>query len=1255
MAPSYHMYNNEDVYEGNPVTPVRTLALNSYVRMGYRFAGWNSEPDGSGDFYADGAEIWNLTEDNFSVKSPETGTVVLYAQWEKQESSLVFDAGGGNYRGENPVVRGYGSHYVIDQSPDKVDPPAGYTVYFDAMGGGYVAPVTARYVFLRWDIQGKVCGKLEGNVYQFLGGEGNTDRMAAAYALESVILPVPSKGNAAFGGWFLDPEMTQPAGAGGDAFTPAKSCTLYAKWVELQLKSISNYTANQGKGAADLFWNQPDSTDKTYRLYQSGDSGRTFAQIFSVTKSAAAEKGLDLTVEKPGSSTVEIPSSGFYLLTANGAQGGNCGEYKGGKGGSVSGKFYLKKGEVLTVLTGGQDGTNGGGTATDFGNGGGMTKITSNLKGILLIAGGGGGAVPHTNGQDGGIGNHPVDNGSMGGSGMAGGGGGLSGGMAGEHIVHSHESSCLVTVEEEAPASLYAGFTYSSLNIANPREEYGENYAQVYGWAGTDKGETAWYSFQLGTAGQGFAVPGKGVLSMDVSYSHWGSDAVHYQGADIAIMSSSGQTIAAYTIDSDFWTGSTVSKEVFCRIDEHWNILYDRNVFSKIYSDKYFQGNSVCKAQDYHLHRGGDDHGTPLTVTQSGVLSFDIPEETEEIYIICTISYQGTRSILDGVWGSMRLSGLRYSSSMYQCGYQEGQVISSQPGYGGSSYVNAAYAVTQNYSVGVCSGDGSAQIKADGIGMTESQELKGVAAADREAPYSIAADNIQKEAWGEDGVSVSFEPVEDRGTEYYFKAESYSVLTGQLLCTSNITKNLLITGVRGYLYLVDAQSGTKVTVYNADNRGAPLTEPCILVKLAAYTQYLHIAAVDGAGNLSETVHVEIKSDEQVAWAIATDQIQADSIVGGIDYQNVSPAGASYSYYVRADGAAPFLLSFDSVMHGRASDDYQINWQIFHVKILPEQTQRYSTRIPYTVPVSSEEVLDAAEFIRQSEGGFILRDALYTGAKRSDQGTKVCFFQAFTLDEAYHGRRITVTPTAGASFGDEIQYSDTEEDGSHAVTLIADGRAPVLSGLEAFQTVKLIDRNEGSIVLEIRAEDDLSGIREFYLEIVNKDNGCRERYLPEEDGVIRVEITEDEPIFSGDFTVTGYAVDKVGNSSKEEWFVTEFALNADIRRILSPHDPIYKRGESGVLDIATWGYADKVEVEFPDFLSDYNVSFVYTADPEYKKEEQLQFMVPLDAPEGESFQITVRAYKGDRKLEEHPSIRTLGVEGTILDELRTRLR
>ena len=85
----------------------------------------------------------------------------------------------------------------------------------------------------------------------------------------------------------------------------------------------------------------------------------------------------------------------------------------------------------------------------------------------------------------------------------------------------------------------------------------------------------------------------------------------------------------------------------------------------------------------------------------------------------------------------------------------------------------------------------------------------------------------------------------------------------------------------------------------------------------------------------------------------------------------------------------------------------------------------------------------------------------------------------------------------------------------------------------------------------------------------------------------------------------------------------------------------------------------MEVEFPAEMTRLNQKlnqiFLYTSNPEYQKEEQVQFMIPLDAAEGADYTITVRAYKGDRHLEEFPELAVLEVNGSILDDIRTRLR
>ena len=139
----------------------------------------------------------------------------------------------------------------------------------------------------------------------------------------------------------------------------------------------------------------------------------------------------------------------------------------------------------------------------------------------------------------------------------------------------------------------------------------------------------------------------------------------------------------------------------------------------------------------------------------------------------------------------------------------------------------------------------------------------------------------------------------------------------------------------------------------------------------------------------------------------------------------------------------------------------------------------------------------------------------------------------------------------------------------------------------------------------------------------------------------------------------YACDQVGNETEISEGTTEFGLEADIIRIREPQDAAFRCGESGILTFTVWGYADRVEVIFPkemtDLCPELNRIFDYRDKPGYRITEQLQFMVPLYTPENENFEVTVKAYKGDKKLEDHPGISVLGVKGSVLEDLRTRLR
>ena len=65
-----------------------SLRANSFSKMGYEFDGWNTDPDGTGDTFADKASVKNLTDVN-------NAEIRLYAQWGGAKFDVTLDANGG--------------------------------------------------------------------------------------------------------------------------------------------------------------------------------------------------------------------------------------------------------------------------------------------------------------------------------------------------------------------------------------------------------------------------------------------------------------------------------------------------------------------------------------------------------------------------------------------------------------------------------------------------------------------------------------------------------------------------------------------------------------------------------------------------------------------------------------------------------------------------------------------------------------------------------------------------------------------------------------------------------------------------------------------------------------------------------------------------------------------------------------------------------------------------------------------------------
>ena len=110
--------------------------------------------------------------------------------------------------------------------------------------------------------------------------------------------------------------------------------------------------------------------------------------------------------------------------------------------------------------------------------------------------------------------------------------------------------------------------------------------------------------------------------------------------------------------------------------------------------------------------------------------------------------------------------------------------------------------------------------------------------------------------------------------------------------------------------------------------------------------------------------------------------------------------------------------------------------------------------------------------------------------------------------------------------------------------------------------------------------------------------------------------------------------------------------------MPPHDPIFQRGESGMLKITVRGYADALEVIFPEAFSEVDASLnrvIHYETPREVVSEEVIFMVPLELAEDGTYHVIVKAHKGEETLVSKPELSAIQVTGTILGEIRTRLR
>lgn len=1244
MAPTMHMYGNATNYNGESAESLgytdTHLRKNSYGCEGYVFIGWNTKSDGSGKSFADGQKVLNLT-------SEDNGVVKLYAQWQKTESTLALDAGGGTYNGKAVYEQkqSYGTTYTVDNG--KLIPPAGHKVTFVTNGGSAVATITTTRSFSHWEKQAGFTGKFQDNVYTFLGTNGSRDVLKAQYVNNGFTLPDSKKENASLAGWYDDPGLKDEdyVGKPGDYVVVEKDTTLYAKWATLTLWAYDDYASHNGVGAVDLKWEQKDGRSKYYRLFQSLDQS-TWKEIHT-----GGSIGTNLSIsenygtDKQGKSYT-IPYNGFYTISAYGGKGADYNtSLIGGQGGSVMATYWLREGDVLSFyagnagngVTGGSNGTGttGGSSTTSNGRGGGAAtevRLTRDgVRSVLLIAGGGGGANANYSGGVGGNSLSSIGSQNGASSDYGGGGAGAVGGNSG--------GSTEVTTLNNTSDYVFKSNLTKNLSVGTvqvygmQREEATPNLNKVEG-----KGQNSWkYITEMGSMSSSFAS----------SYSLWyDRDDCWFAGystgsagvGKVPYIEAQARDGLTMYLTNTYETKGNTRLQIGCGLYREDYGAPGHTILNLTVTNAE-TGAVIYSNTLYHGYSNNEQAGI------AAVEDIDI-SSAKKVMVKVTSSTEGTQEGTQGHKVQLYFSDIIFYGKT---------VSTAGPATGGTNYINTGFGCKdQSYSAGTNNGNGYAKLSGTDIGYKEETKLDDALAKDMAAPGKIT--KYTRALCAENRYRITMTVPEDYGTPYYHKAESYAEGSNTRLAISNITKNTLTTGVKGYRYYVDGNASGTVTASHTWS-----TNWTMEMTAKSMAQYLHIAAVDVAGNMGPTSHIQIpaindpKDDD-----LTEEYFQAVPLMTEVlsveDTEYVHPV-SSNTYYVKADGVTEHTLFGAGFVDGKATNRYQVDQLRLVSKVSSSSdTEWFQVKIPKVDVQAGNKSFTNAELQMDASRealAYLIPDI--AEAERTDQATKVTLEQRFHVNESMDGNTIEVYPRAIAEYEDKEYFSEEVKDKTHKVTLIPDAKAPTVSGMEALQNAGNIDMTEESRDFVIRAEDTGSGVRKLTVTVTNLDNTLSRTYISDS-GSLTITMEKEDYLFLGDFVVSSVAIDNVGNSNTIGADSLAFTLDAELKRVREPHDGDFKAGDGAVLTVTTGGYADKVIIRFQEELlklnPNLNKEYVYEY-PEAIKMEVYEFSLPIRTSSG-TYYIEVEAWKNGRKLTKELELQ-VRTDGSVWEEFRTRIR
>jgi uncharacterized repeat protein (TIGR02543 family) len=328
----------------------------SFTNAGYAFAGWTTQANGSGTFYADAATF------NFLA-----GSATLYAKWSATPKETIhFDGNGGSglggdisgLQGASVTLLGSGAFTFEGYS---------FVSWNTAADGSGTAYAAGANLTLSTDLT--LYAIWSPNVYTvtYNGSGGSVSPTSTTFTVGTtpLTLPLPTYVGHIFAGWYSAASGGTLVGSSGDAFSPSGSTTLYEHWTlavytvtfDAQGGTVSPTSTAFTFGSTPITLPTPSLTGSSFAGWFSAPSGGTLvgsasspftpngditlyahwtSATFTVTFDPNGGSGSIAPLSGPAGSTVTVPGvaglsrAGYTLVRWSTSRDGGGTSYAAG-------------------------------------------------------------------------------------------------------------------------------------------------------------------------------------------------------------------------------------------------------------------------------------------------------------------------------------------------------------------------------------------------------------------------------------------------------------------------------------------------------------------------------------------------------------------------------------------------------------------------------------------------------------------------------------------------------------------------------------------------------------------------------------------------------------------------------------------------------------------------------------------------------------------------------------------------------------